>query len=266
MAVTNRFYVYIHRFSDGSLYVGAGSGKRAYQSSVGRHNSQWQKMFHELGAPAIRVLRKDLTHDEAMALEILLIKRLREKGKTLCNITLGGKGGLGMPVSDETRMLLSAAKSAEKNAMFGRSHTEEAKCAISEKNKGRNIGEKSALYNHTEQQFIHETGLSFTGTQWQFSKAMEIGQSAASMLCSGKIKSIHGWRLVATPAEETGKKGRRHGRYDHNIYHFRHDSGLEELCTKHELCEKHNLPSASNIYAVCSGRVPSYKGWRLVRS
>ncbi|EKC2242830.1 hypothetical protein VQZ80_001632 [Salmonella enterica] len=265
MQARNIFYVYIHRFADGTIYIGAGSGRRAYQSAKTRHNSHWNKLFQDLGSPKIRILKKELTQDDALALEMILINRLKEKGKPICNITLGGRGGLGMPVSDETRKLLSIANSGEKNSMFGRQHTEEVRRTVGEKNKGRYLGEKSSLYKHTEYHLIHESGITFTGTQWHFSNDYGISQSAASMLCAGKIDSIHGWRLFSTPIESIGKKGNRHGRYDHAKYHFRHDSGVEEICTKHELCEKYKLPSPSNIYNVCSGRIPSYKGWRLIR-
>ncbi len=261
-----RLYVYMHRFANGTIYIGAGSGRRAYQSSGSRRNRHWNKLFHNFGPPKIRILKKGLTEGDAMALEMLLIKRLKDKGKSLCNITLGGKGGLGMPVSDETRKLLSIANSGDKNSMFGRHHTDDAKRTVGEKNKNRYLGEKSSLYKHTEHHLVHESGLKFIGTQWHFSKTHNISQSASSMLCAGKIDSIHGWRLFSTSIEDTGRKGKRHGRYDHAKYYFRHDSGAEEFCTKHELCEKYNLPSPSNIYGVCSGRIPSYKGWRLIKS
>lgn len=60
--------------------------------------------------------------------------------------------------------------------------------------------------------------------------------------------------------------GKNNSQYDHTVYHFKHDSGLEEKCTQYELRKKYSLPAyginrlvkKENIYK-------SYKGWRLIK-
>ena len=52
---------------------------------------------------------------------------------------------------------------------------------------------------------------------------------------------------------------------DKTIYHFIHDSGIEEHCLKSELIKKYQL-SGGNIHALISGKTnrTKHKGWRVI--
>ena len=61
------------------------------------------------------------------------------------NMTLGGEGTVGCIPSEETRVRLSEATKGEKNGMYGKSHTEESRKAMSE-NHADVTGEKNPNY------------------------------------------------------------------------------------------------------------------------
>lgn len=264
MLDSNRFYVYVHRFANGTLYVGKGAAKRAWQSSLNRHNSYWDRLRIKYGAPKVRVLISGLTEKDALAKEMIVISSLREKGKKLCNRTDGGDGCVGILITDETREKFRLANSGENNNMHGKTHTRQARDAISVANTGRFLGSLSPRYNVEILSVINDkTGDTFTGTRQEFSAHAGVPQPRASMLYTGRSASVFSWRLSSTNPEDTGKKGKRHGRYDHTVYEFAHDSGIKESCTKNELGIKYSLPSPSNLTTLCAGRIKSYKGWRL---
>lgn len=265
MLDSNRFYVYVHRFANGTLYVGKGSAKRAWQSSLNRHNSYWDRLRNKYGAPRVKILIAGLAEKDALAQEMSVIAKLREKGRKLCNRTDGGDGCTGMQVSAATRSRMSAASSGERNPMHGKTHLTPAREAISAANKGRFIGALSPLYNPEVLAFSNDlTGESFSGTRWEMQRFSGIAAGWLSRICSGLCDSAKGWRLSTTAPDATGRRGKRHGRYDHTIFDFVHDSGIKESCTKNELGIKYSLPSPSNLTTLCAGRIKSYKGWRLL--
>lgn len=261
---SNRFYVYLHRFHNGTLYVGKGCAKRAWQFSLNRHNSYWDRLRSKHGAPSVKILARGLSEAAALAMEVAVISRLCLKGKVICNLTSGGDGCVGMMVSDDTRAKLRAANSGERNNMYGKTQPQHVKDAISAANKGRFIGEKSGMYNPERLSFFNDkTAESFIGTRWEMQAFSGLSAGWLSRLCSGLCDSAMGWRLSTTPPEATGRRGKRHGRYDHTVFDFVHDSGAKESCTKNELGIKYSLPSPSNLTTLCAGRIKSYKGWRL---
>jgi len=264
MSNSTRFYVYLHRFKNGTLYVGKGCGRRAWQSSANRHNSYWDRLRNKYGAPKVRVIFDRLLESDALSKEVLIISLLRAKQKTLCNRTDGGDGCVGMDVGTETRKKIGAANRGEKNNMWGKNQPQYVKDAISAANTGRFVGELSGRYDNEVFIFLDDiNGDTFIGTKWEFQQKIGISAGWISRLCSGNCDSARGWRLSTTLQSETGRRGKRHGRYDHRVFSFVHDSGIKETCTKNELGIKYHLPSPSNLSTLCAGRIKSYKGWRL---
>jgi hypothetical protein len=64
-------------------------------------------------------------------------------------------------------------------------------------------------------------------------------------------------------ANSARNSGSGNGRYDSTLYHFIHNDGTEEICTRHDLLVKYKLPSCSGICNVMSGKQSSTYGWRL---
>jgi hypothetical protein len=97
--MTNKV-VYLHSRKDNNnvFYVGIGSLERAY-SKAGRNN-WWTKIAKKVGFN-VHVLCKNLTSQEAKLIEIALIRRYKNMGMELCNMTQGGDGRLGGTQSEE---------------------------------------------------------------------------------------------------------------------------------------------------------------------
>lgn len=261
---SSRFYVYMHRFANGTLYVGKGCSNRAWQLSSGRHNKYWDRLLAKYGNPVVRIVSRNLDEIHALAIEVEVIAKLHAKGKSLCNRTAGGNGCVGLLVSDETRKKISDANRGEKNKMHGKKQPQHVKDAISAANTGRFVGRMSPRYIAESETLINdETGETFRGTRQEFSLAHNIPQPRCSMLFTGYSDSVLGWRLSSTAPENTGRRGKRHGRYDHTIYEFIHKNGTRESCTKNELATKYQLTSPSNLSSVCAGKIKSHLGWSL---
>lgn len=102
-------YAYVHARPNGSIfYVGKGRGDRykVYKS----RNAHHKHIVNKYGSSNILVGRIECsTHDIALELEKGIIKCLGRMGVELSNITEGGMGALGRPVSASTRQKLHEA-------------------------------------------------------------------------------------------------------------------------------------------------------------
>lgn len=144
-----RFYVYVHMKADDDavFYVGKGCKVR-YKTKQGR-NQYWNRIVKKHGFVA-EIVKNNLTFDEANAYEIELIKKLRDQGCQLCNLTDGGEGCLGIKKTKEQKAAISQKNKGRKWSEESKSkmrgnknsagfrHTEETKKKVSEAKKGWN--------------------------------------------------------------------------------------------------------------------------------
>ncbi len=153
-------YVYEHKRLDTGciFYVGIGlkddpKHKRAYDKS-GR-NCVWKKIVAKTDYE-VTIIADNLSVDEAKTKEI---EKIAEYGRmslgigTLCNLTAGGDGALGLACTEEAkvksreRMLGEGnpnyGKYGEESSSFGRNHSDETKAKISEKARGRVTSEET---------------------------------------------------------------------------------------------------------------------------
>jgi len=78
------FYVYGHINKSGeTVYIGKGSGNRAWTMVRGKRNDKWGEEFLANGEFKIRIFASSLTQKDALAVESALIKAKQPK----CNIT-----------------------------------------------------------------------------------------------------------------------------------------------------------------------------------
>lgn len=97
----NKFYVYVHTFPNGVLYVGKGSGNRAYTFvKSSRRNCWWNGLQRKFGNPKVSFIAEHLCEELSYLLEMEVIDLYKKSSYTLCNMTAGGDGILGM--SEET--------------------------------------------------------------------------------------------------------------------------------------------------------------------
>ena len=83
--------------------------------------------------------------EEAKQAEIFWIAYLKECGIVLYNRTDGGDGVTGFTHSKETIQILSKSITGDKNPMYGKNHTNEAKQKISDALKGKSISNETRL-------------------------------------------------------------------------------------------------------------------------
>ena len=121
-------------------------------------------------------------------------------------------------------------------------------------------GTKNGRYDSTIYTFIHEDGKEVRGTRNELSTDHAVKN--VHKLISGAYKSTGGWRLGDTLIEDVGKKGKNHPKFNHTVYDFIHESGIEELITCFDLAEKYSLVSG-RLNAMVRGLHKSHRGWSL---
>lgn len=124
--MTDRFFIYQHKTADTGtvFYIGKGTLKngtfeRAHVSK--RRSKFWQAIVERHGL-VVEVLESFGTEEAAFERErqLIALHRRRADGGTLCNLTAGGEGHLGLTASPETRAKLSAAFSGENHPNWGK--------------------------------------------------------------------------------------------------------------------------------------------------
>jgi hypothetical protein len=110
----NRFFVYLHTKLDTGevFYVGKGEGRR-YLSRCGR--SAWWKRTVEKHGLKSEIIERFTDEADAFALERYLIASYRALGARLLNMTDGGDGATGRPMSIEHRRRISEAQRGQPN-------------------------------------------------------------------------------------------------------------------------------------------------------
>ena len=147
--------VYIHKRLDNNsvFYVGIGLDiKRAYQKKY--RNAHWKAIVAKCGY-SVDVLNVDVTWDEACEIEKSLISKYKRKcdGGSLCNLTIGGDGVVGMVWTDEHRRKISEGNKGKKrteeqrkNISRGRTgivFSEEHRKKISENRLGKKLNKET---------------------------------------------------------------------------------------------------------------------------
>jgi len=128
--------VYRHRRDDNGtvFYVGIGNKQRPYTKS--KRSSYWKNIVDKSGY-SIEILAEDLSLDNAIELEILLIKEYGRKDIStgiLCNLTDGGEGTSN--VTPEVRKLISERRKGVRNLPIGYKRSAEFCKKVSESKKG----------------------------------------------------------------------------------------------------------------------------------
>jgi len=142
------YCVYTHLRSDDSIfYVGKGIPSRPHRKD-GR-NSLWASEVNKNGGFTVNIVKSNLTEQEAFAVEMRLIKKLKQAQAQITNLTRGGDGCKELIFTDEIKQKLKIARSKQKPPMLGKKFSKEAKIKIGL----ANAGEKNGMYGkkHTEE-------------------------------------------------------------------------------------------------------------------
>jgi group I intron endonuclease len=133
------FYTYAHSKPDGSIfYIGKGAGDRAWQKE--NRNIHWHRTVAKFGYQ-VNILAKWDTENEAFDHEKFLISCFKSLKVKLVNMTNGGEGSAGYRWTNEQKAAFDIT--GEKNPMFGKRHSQEAKDKIAAKATGRKLSEQT---------------------------------------------------------------------------------------------------------------------------
>jgi hypothetical protein len=137
----NNILIYRHVRLDTSqvFYIGIGNEKRPY--SKHRRNRFWKNIVNKTKYE-IQVLKFNLTWEEAVELEIILISYYGRKDiKTgiLCNMTGGGEGSYGRKQTQNCKDKISKANKGKIGFNKGKTFTKEHCEKISNSKKGKRI-------------------------------------------------------------------------------------------------------------------------------
>lgn len=154
------FYVYEHIRPDTNtvFYVGKGKGARCVAKD--NRNRYWRNVVAKAGVFEARKIAENVDEELAFFVEQERIEQLKRLGFKLCNLTNGGEGSTGLKHSEESRKKIgvrhsqesydralvkrkakypftaehiknmSLARQGEKNFMFGKTHSQEARDKI----------------------------------------------------------------------------------------------------------------------------------------
>jgi hypothetical protein len=128
----NMAIVYIHKRADNGdvFYVGIGkTEKRAYQEKY--RNQYWKNVAKKYGY-TVCIIKSEIDWSEACCLEIELIAKYKRKihGGTLCNITAGGDGVVGVKMSEEHKSKISKSNKGKKRSSETRASISKSRMGI----------------------------------------------------------------------------------------------------------------------------------------
>lgn len=129
-------YRHIRKDLNIPFYIGIGnSDKRAYSKT--HRNTHWNNIVSKTNYE-VEILLDEIDYEYAKEKEIEFISLYKRKidGGTLCNITLGGDGCLGLVHTDEAKLKMSIPNR-------GKIISEEQKRKVSEFHKGRKRSEET---------------------------------------------------------------------------------------------------------------------------
>ena len=130
-------YRHIRLDTNEVFYVGIGNEKRPY--SKHRRSGFWNNIINKTKYE-VQILKKDLTWNEAVELEIILISYYGRKDNntgSLCNMTDGGEGSYGRKQTEECKDKIRKAKTGKPSITKGRVRSLEHSSNISKSKKGK---------------------------------------------------------------------------------------------------------------------------------
>ena len=148
----NIYYLYFHLnpLTNQLFYVGIGTNKRAWEFNA--RNKHWLNYINKYGDPVVKIIKSNLTKEEACILEQYYIKeygRLNiDEGGILLNKSEGGQGGTYGYKWNRTE----EQKQKISNSLIGKNKNKEHRLNISKAKKGKisnklNKGKKVIQYD-----------------------------------------------------------------------------------------------------------------------
>ena len=116
------------------------------------------------------------------------------------------------------------------------------------------VGKNNPRYNHTIHHFIHKSGETFDGTQYDFVRKYNLKKGCIYGLMCGKVKTYKEWSILGRNVNKNT--------IDYNRYDFIHESGEIYSGKQSDFRKKYNLLS-SNVCNLIKGKRKTVKGWSI---
>lgn len=192
------FYVYEHIRPDTGMVFYVGKGSKDRYKYFHKRNKYWNKIVNKAGGFTVKKIIENVDEELALLAEVERINQLRKLGVKLANITDGGEGCVGLrhtqeakakigirhsqesydralqkrkaqyPFSAEHIKNMSLARQGNKNNMFGKTHSQEAREKI-----------RQARFNAPKLTcpFCDKVGDSANMTRWHFDRCKHKGKN-----------------------------------------------------------------------------------------
>ena len=215
------FGAYIHVKPNGlPFYVGKGRIERANRLDASHHNKHHNRIVQKYGRKNIGVGFISCSSEKiAFDLEIGLIKRLKDSGVILANITAGGEGVSG-PKSKQHIANLSAALKGRPASFKGKKHTEESRKKMSQALVGRTSPRKGVVFTQEQKDALCIR----VKKHWECDGNRQIQRNAAKSqmkqitVCGMAFESIHAYCLYTNRALSTVSRWVKKG-WQHKLDH-----------------------------------------------
>jgi hypothetical protein len=199
-----RYVVYALRYTDTGIPFYYGKGlpnrpKRHYTPSSRKKNHPKNDIINNFDT-YYTIEREGLTNGEANAYEKELIALWGFENLT--NKTRGGSGSDGFKHSAESLAKMSGENNpmfgmtGNKNPMYAKNHTPEAKAKQSEARVGKYSGLNNSNFDDSVYKFQHKDGRIESCTQSELRTKYGLNPGHLSSVVNGKRKSTGSWRLV----------------------------------------------------------------------
>ena len=189
-----KYYVYSHIRKDTNtiFYVGKGA-KRRITDKRGR-TQYWNNIVNKAGGFNTQIELETESEQEALNFEIATIKRLRDSGISLCNITIGGEcGATGYKHSPEMKKYVRT-KALGNKSRTGHKATIEERQRISQGLMGR-VHSEATKNKMGKMVYCVTNGKTYT-TQTNAAKELNLLTSGVSMCCKNKITQTGGYKFT----------------------------------------------------------------------
>jgi hypothetical protein len=124
-------------------------------------------------------------------------------------------------------------------------------------------GSNNGRHSDTKHSFVHNDGTVEHCTMLELrQKYPYVTTSKTTQLVSGVRKSAHGWRIMGTAIEDTGRSATRRKLTDNSLYTFEHTDGRIETCTRVEFRERVCPMARGCVNEIVNGG-KTRKGWSL---
>lgn len=139
--MSNKYYVYIWRIKETKeiFYIGKGCGNR--YKALSPRNSYFKKIIKKYDCEP-KIILSGLDEQRAYDMEVIIGKKLKEKGLARATFDLGGKESIR---SEMVRKKLSLSKIGSKNPMYNKKQSQETINKRVAKLKGHKVSEETKV-------------------------------------------------------------------------------------------------------------------------